>query len=81
MIMSTMEFRIEFNDFPNTRDFISVVRSFTQDKKKIYQFYQLLKKVNQSPNNKDVQESNVMEYVSFSYAMNSDELKIRMTFD
>lgn len=81
MIMSTMEFRIEFDDFPNTRNFIDVVRSFTQDKKKIYQFYKLLKKVNQSPNNKDVQESNIMKYVSFSYSMNSDELKIRMTFD
>ena len=76
-----MEFRIEFDDFPNTRDFIDVVRSFTEDKKKIYQFYQLQKKVNQSPNNKDIQESNIMEYVSFSHAMNSDELKIRMTFD
>ncbi len=76
-----MEFMIEFNDFPNTRDFIDVVRSFTEDKKKIYQFYQLQKKVNQSPNNKDIQEKNIMEYVSFSYAMTSDYLKITMTFD
>ncbi len=76
-----MEFRIELDDYPNTRDFITVVRSFTEDKNKIYQFYHLLKKVNQNPKNSDIHEKNIMEYVSFSYAMTSDYLKITMTFD
>lgn len=73
-----MDIMIDVDDFPQTEDFYSTLRSFIKDKKRILMFYNLLRKEDKNPK---VTINNIMEYVRFGLSFNEKGVKIKMSFD
>ena len=77
-----MEFIIDIDDFPNTREFYSTLRSFLTDKKKIQLFYNLSKgKLDNSGEDMETPQVDIMNSVSFGLSFQRDRVKITMSFN
>jgi hypothetical protein len=77
-----MEFIIDIDDFPNTRDFYNTLRSFLTDKKKIQLFYNLSKgKLDNSGEDTEAPQIDIMNSVSFGLSFQRDRVKITMSFN
>ena len=77
-----MEFIIDIDDFPNTREFYSTLRSFLTDKKKIQLFYNLLKgKLDNSGEDMETPQVDIMNSVSFGLSFQRDRVKITLSYN
>ena len=77
-----MEFIIDIDDFPNTKDFYNTLRSFFTDKKKIQLFYNLSKgKLDKSGEDMENPEFDITNSVSFGLSFQRDRVKITMSFN
>jgi hypothetical protein len=77
-----MEFIVDIDDFPNTREFYSTLRSFLTDKKKIQLFYNLSKgKLDNSGEDMETPQVDIMKSVSFGLSFQRDRVKITMSFN